>query len=247
MPDKKARFHIPVRSLAPNAITVLALCAGMFGVRFAYLGQWEAAVTSILVAGVFDGLDGSVARLLKGTSKFGAELDSLSDVISFGVSPALIMYMWVLSDVKGLGWLMSLMFAICMALRLARFNTVMKDDELGAEVKAGYYTGIPAPASAALAVWPMILSFEFGFEFLEDPNICSAYMAFLCLLTVSRIPTFSFKSLKIHKEHVIFVLLGIGILASLLITNLWMTMSVVGMMYLISIPTIALFSSRKKK
>lgn len=247
MPDKKARFHIPVRSLAPNAITVLALCAGMFGVRFAYLGQWEAAVTSILVAGVFDGLDGSVARLLKGTSKFGAELDSLSDVISFGVSPALIMYMWVLSDVKGLGWLMSLMFAICMALRLARFNTVMKDDELGAEVKAGYYTGIPAPASAALAVWPMILSFEFGFEFLEDPNICSAYMAFLCLLTVSQIPTFSFKSLKIHKEHVIFVLLGIGILASLLITNLWMTMSVVGMMYLISIPTIALFSSRNKK
>lgn len=247
MPDKKARFHIPVRSLAPNAITVLALCAGMFGVRFGYLGQWEAAVTSILVAGVFDGLDGSVARLLKGTSKFGAELDSLSDVISFGVSPALIMYMWVLSDVKGLGWLMSLMFAICMALRLARFNTVMKDDELGAEVKAGYYTGIPAPASAALAVWPMILSFEFGFEFLEDPNICSAYMAFLCLLTVSQIPTFSFKSLKIHKEHVIFVLLGIGILASLLITNLWMTMSVVGMMYLISIPTIALFSSRNKK
>jgi CDP-diacylglycerol--serine O-phosphatidyltransferase len=153
----------------------------------------------------------------------------------------------VLSDVKGLGWLMSLMFAICMALRLARFNTVMKDDELGAEVKAGYYTGIPAPASAALAVWPMILSFEFGFEFLEDPNICSAYMAFLCLLTVSRIPTFSFKSLKIHEEHVIFVLLGIGILASLLITNLWMTMSVVGMMYLISIPTIALFSSRNKK
>lgn len=246
MSNPKARFHIPVRSLAPNAITVLALCAGMFGVRFAYLGQWEAAVTSILIAGVFDGLDGSVARLLKGTSKFGAELDSLSDVISFGVSPALIMYMWVLSDFKGVGWLMSLMFAICMALRLARFNTVMKDDELGAEVKAGYFTGIPAPASAALALWPMILSFEFGFEFLEDPRISSAYMALVCLLTVSRIPTFSFKSLKIHKEHVIFVLLGIGILASLLITNLWMTMSVVGMVYILSIPTIALLSSRNK-
>ncbi|MDG1727752.1 MAG: CDP-diacylglycerol--serine O-phosphatidyltransferase [Emcibacteraceae bacterium] len=246
MPQKKARFHIPVRSLAPNAITVLALCAGMFGVRFAYLGQWEASVTSILIAGVFDGLDGSVARLLRGTSKFGAELDSLSDVISFGVAPALIMYMWVLSDVKGVGWLMSLMFAICMALRLARFNTIVKDDELGAEVKAGYYTGIPAPASAALALWPMILSFEFGFEFLQDPKLCSAYMALLCLLTVSRIPTFSLKSLKIHKEHVIFVLLGIGILASLLITNLWMTMSVVGMIYIISIPTIALFSSRSK-
>lgn len=246
MARKKARFHIPVRSLAPNAITVLALCAGMFGVRFAYLGQWESAVTAILVAGVFDGLDGSVARLLKGTSRFGAELDSLSDVISFGVAPALIMYMWVLNDVRGIGWLMSLVFAICMALRLARFNTVMKDDELGAEVKAGYFTGIPAPASAALALWPMILSFEYNFEFLKDPKICSAYMAVLCVLTVSRIPTFSLKSLKIHKEHVMFVLLGIGILASLIITDLWMTMSIVGMIYLISIPTIALFALRKK-
>ncbi|MBL4601955.1 MAG: CDP-diacylglycerol--serine O-phosphatidyltransferase [Emcibacteraceae bacterium] len=241
------RFHIPVRSLAPNAITVLALCAGMFGVRFAYLENWEAAVTAILVAGVLDGLDGSVARLLKGTSKFGAELDSLSDVISFGVAPALIMYMWVLSDVRGVGWLMSLVFVICMALRLARFNTVMKDDDLGAEVKAGYYTGIPAPASAALALFPMILSFEYGFEFLKDPKICSGYMAIICVLTVSRIPTFSLKSLKIHKEHVIFVLLGIAVLASLIITDLWMTMSFVGMLYIISIPTIALIAMRKNK
>ncbi len=245
MPKRKARFHIPVRSLAPNAITVLALCAGMFGVRFAYLGKWEEAVTAILIAGVFDGLDGSVARLLKGTSKFGAELDSLSDVISFGVAPALIMYMWVLSDVKGIGWLMSLVFTICMALRLARFNTVMKDEELGAEVKAGYYTGVPAPASAALALLPMILSFEFNYSILKDPIICSAYMGFVCLLTVSRIPTFSFKSLKIHKEHVIFLLLGIAVLASLVITHLWITMSVVGMIYLISIPTIAIISHRK--
>ncbi|MBT7544089.1 MAG: CDP-diacylglycerol--serine O-phosphatidyltransferase, partial [Kordiimonadaceae bacterium] len=134
MSQKKTRFHIPVRSLAPNAITVLALCAGMFGVRFALREEWESAVIAILIAGIFDGLDGSVARLLKGTSRFGAELDSLSDVISFGVAPALIMYMWVLNDVRGLGWLMSLIFVICMALRLARFNTVMKNDELGGEV-----------------------------------------------------------------------------------------------------------------
>lgn len=246
MTGKRSRFHIPVRSLAPNAITVLALCAGMFGVRFAYLGQWEAAVTSILVAGVFDGLDGSVARLLKGTSRFGAELDSLSDVISFGVAPALITYMWVLKDVKGVGWMMALVFAVCMALRLARFNTVMKDDELGAEVKAGYYTGIPAPASAALALWPMILSFEFGLEFLTNSKLYCAYMALLCVLTVSRIPTFSLKSLKIHKEHVLFVLIGIGILASQLITNLWLTMSIVGMLYVVSIPTVGLFAIRKK-
>ena len=218
----------------------------MFGIRFGLRGEWESAVTAILVAGVFDGLDGSVARLLKGTSRFGAELDSLSDVISFGVAPAVIMYMWVLSDVRGLGWLMSLIFVICMALRLARFNTVMKDDELGAEVKAGYYTGVPAPASAALAIFPMILSFEYGFEFLKDPRICSAYMAVICLMTVSRIPTFSLKTLKIHKEHVIFVLLGIAVLASLIITDLWMTMSIVGMIYIISIPTIAILAFRKK-
>ncbi len=241
---KKNRFHIPARSLAPNAITVLALCAGMFGVRFAYLEQWESAVTAILIAGVFDGLDGSVARLLKGTSRFGAELDSLSDVISFGVSPALITYMWVLSDVRGFGWLMSLVFVISMALRLARFNTVMKDDELGAEVKAGYYTGIPAPASAALALWPMILSFEFNYAFLTDPKLYCGYMVLLCILTVSRIPTFSLKSLKIHKEHVIFVLLGVAVLASLLITDLWLTMSVIGMIYVISIPTLALIALR---
>ena len=246
MSQKKTRFHIPVRSLAPNAITVLSLCSGMFGVRFALREEWESAVIAILIAGIFDGLDGSVARLLKGTSRFGAELDSLSDVISFGVAPALIMYMWVLNDVRGLGWLMSLIFVICMALRLARFNTVMKDDELGADVKAGYFTGIPAPASAALAVLPMVLSFEYGFDFLKDPKICSAYMAIICLLTVSRIPTFSFKSLKIHKEHVIFVLLGIAVLASLLITDLWLTVSFVGMTYIISIPTIAILTYRKK-
>jgi CDP-diacylglycerol---serine O-phosphatidyltransferase len=238
MPKTKTRFHIPVRSLAPNAITVLALCAGMFGVRFAYLGKWEEAVTSILIAGVFDGLDGSVARLLKGTSKFGAELDSLSDVISFGVAPALIMYMWVLSDIKGIGWLMSLIFVICMALRLARFNTVMKDENLGADVKAGYHTGIPAPASAALAIYPMILAFEFNTPIIKDPILCSIYMGIICILTVSRIPTFSFKSLKIHKEHVIFLLLSIGILASLLITHLWVTMTVIGLVYFISIPVI---------
>ena len=133
-----------------------------------------------------------------------------------------------------------------MALRLARFNTVMKDDELGGEVKAGYFTGIPAPASAALALLPMVLSFEYGFNFLKDPKICSAYMAIICLLTVSRIPTFSFKSLKIHKEHVIFVLLGIAVLASLLITDLWLTVSFVGMTYIISIPTIAILTYRKK-
>ena len=246
MSQKKTRFHIPVRSLAPNAITVLALCAGMFGVRFALREEWESAVIAILIAGIFDGLDGSVARLLKGTSRFGAELDSLSDVISFGVAPALIMYMWVLNDVRGLGWLMSLIFVICMALRLARFNTVVKDDELGGEVKAGYFTGIPAPASAALALLPMVLSFEYDLDFLKDPKFCSAYMAIICLLTVSRIPTFSFKSLKIHKEHVIFVLLGIAVLASLLITDLWLTVSFVGMTYIISIPTIAILTYRKK-
>ncbi|MDA0707529.1 MAG: CDP-diacylglycerol--serine O-phosphatidyltransferase [Proteobacteria bacterium] len=251
MAKKKSRFHIPARSIAPNAITILALCAGMFGVRFAYLGKWEEAVISILVAGVFDGLDGSVARLLKGTSKFGAELDSLSDTVSFGVAPALIMYMWVLNDVKGIGWLVSMIYAVCMALRLARFNTVMKDDELGADVKIGYFTGIPAPAAAGLALWPMILSFEFDLWFLKEPKVgaivCSIYITIIAALAVSRIPTFSLKSLKIHKEHVLFVLLGTAVFASLLITHLWMIMSIVGIVYIISIPTTYYYSLKSKE
>ncbi|WP_138380172.1 CDP-diacylglycerol--serine O-phosphatidyltransferase [Luteithermobacter gelatinilyticus] len=234
---------MPLRSLAPNVITVLALCSGMFGMRFAILGKWEAAVVAVIVAGIFDGLDGRVARLLKGASRFGAELDSLSDIVSFGVAPALIMYMWVLNDIKGVGWAVALAFVICMALRLARFNTAQGQEPSSAKKAKTYFTGIPSPAAAALSLWPMILSFETDWALFRNPIFCSAYVALIAFLAVSKIPTFSFKRLAIHREYVMFYFLGVAIFASLLVTHLWITLSVLGVFYLLSIP----FAVRKSK
>jgi len=244
MPD---RHTFPLRSLVPNAITVLAICAGMSALRFAILGRWEGAVLAVLIAGVLDGLDGRMARLLKGTSKFGAELDSLSDIVSFGVAPAVIMYTWVLRDVKGIGWLLALIFTTAMALRLARFNTMSEDTETDAddEEKRDYFSGIPAPASAALVLWPMILYFLTGVDFLRNPVFCIIYMGVIAALTVSNVPTFSFKKLSIKREYVLFYLLGISILATLLVTQVWATMSVVGLIYIMTIP-VAMVRHRRK-
>lgn len=245
MPSSNNRHIFPIRSLIPNAITVLAICAGMSALRFAILGRWEGAVLAVLIAGVLDGLDGRMARLLKGTSKFGAELDSLSDIVCFGVAPAVIMYTWVLRDVKGIGWLIALIFTTTMALRLARFNTMSADEDVDNEEKRDYFAGIPAPASAALALWPMILYFQTGIEFLKDPVFCIIYLGVIAALTVSSIPTFSFKKMSIKREFVLFYLLGISILATLLVTQIWATMSVVGLLYIMTIP-VAVIRHRRK-
>jgi len=239
------RHIFPLRSLVPNTITVLAICAGMSAIRFAILGRYEAAVLAILIAGVLDGLDGRMARLLKGASKFGAELDSLSDIVSFGVAPAVIMYSWTLRDVKGVGWLLALIFTISMALRLARFNTMSQDEEVNLEEKRDYFAGIPAPASAALALWPMILNFLTGSEFFRNPVFCVVYIGLIATLTVSNVPTFSFKKLSIKREYVLFYLLGIAIFATLLVTQIWATMSVVGLLYILTIP-LAIISHRRR-
>jgi len=239
------RHIFPLRSLVPNTITVLAICAGMSAIRFAILGRYEAAVLAILIAGVLDGLDGRMARLLKGASKFGAELDSLSDIVSFGVAPAVIMYSWTLRDVKGVGWLLALIFTISMALRLARFNTMSQDEEVNLEEKRDYFAGIPAPASAALALWPMILNFLTGIEFFRNPVFCVVYIGLIATLTVSNVPTFSFKKLSIKREYVLFYLLGIAIFATLLVTQIWATMSVVGLLYIVTIP-LAVITHRRR-
>jgi len=245
--QSERRFPIvPLRSMVPNMLTILALCSGMFGMRFAILENWSAAVVAILVAGVFDGLDGRVARMLKGTSKFGAELDSLSDIVSFGVAPALIMYMWVLSDVKGLGWTVALAFATCTALRLARFNTaesIQTEKKKKSKKDTDFFQGIPAPASAALALWPMMISFETGWALFSNPWFCSFYVAAIAALTVSKIPTYSFKRLAVRSNYILLYMLGIVLLASSLVTHLWETMSVIGICYIALIP----FAYRKYK
>ena len=245
MPNMNKHHIFPIRSLVPNTITVLAICAGMSAMRFAILGRWEGAVLAVLIAGVLDGLDGRMARLLKGSSKFGAELDSLSDIVSFGVAPAVIMYSWVLRDVKGVGWLLALIFTIAMALRLARFNTMSQDAEVNAEERQDYFAGIPAPASAALALWPMILFFLTDMAIFKNPVLCIIYLGIIAALTVSNVPTFSFKKINIKREYVLFYLLGIAILATMLVTNVWATMSVVGLIYILTIPMAVIYHRRR--
>jgi CDP-diacylglycerol--serine O-phosphatidyltransferase len=165
--EKRARLRAErvgggnMNRLIPNAITVGALCAGLSGIRFAIDGRFEMAVAAIMVAAVLDGLDGRMARLLNGTSKFGAELDSLSDFLSFGVAPALIVYLWVLSAWGGLGWIVALAYAVCCALRLARFNTMLTEPNQPSWA-GHFFTGVPAQAGAVLALMPLMAHFEFG-------------------------------------------------------------------------------------
>jgi len=161
---------LPLRAVAPNAVTALALCSGLTGIRFAIASQWELAVTMVLIAGVLDGLDGRIARMLHGESRFGAELDSLSDAISFGVSPALIIYLWSLSALPRIGWLCALLLAVFCALRLARFNANIDVAEQPHK-SAGFLTGVPAPAGAALAMLPLFLWFITAEPILRSPYL----------------------------------------------------------------------------
>jgi CDP-diacylglycerol--serine O-phosphatidyltransferase len=223
-----------VNRLVPNVLTLLALCAGMTAIRFAVNGNFEAACYAIIVAGVFDGLDGRMARLLKSTSRFGAELDSLADFISFGVAPALVLYLWTMAALHSVGWAIVLFFAICCALRLARFNT-----EVAAEPQpytAGFFSGVPAPGGAGLSMVPMFVSFEWGDWIARSPYVNAVWLGGIALLMISRVPTVSLKPIRIPNHHVLPTLLGVGVLAGLFTTAPWPTLTFVGAVYVGSIP-----------
>ena len=203
-----------VNRMVPNILTLLALCAGMTAIRFAVKGQFEYAVFAIIAAGIFDGLDGRLARLLKATSSFGAELDSLSDFISFGAAPAIVLYLWTMSGLQSIGWAMVLFYAVCCALRLARFNT-----QLAAEPppwRSNFFSGVPAPAGAGLIMVPMFASFEWGHWLARSPILNAVWIGIVALLMVSTIPTFSLKRIRIPTHHVIPTLLGVGLMAAFL-------------------------------
>jgi CDP-diacylglycerol--serine O-phosphatidyltransferase len=221
--------------MIPNMLTMLALCAGMTAIRFALGGRFEAAVTAIIVAAVLDGLDGRVARLLKASSTFGAELDSLSDVVCFGVAPALMLYVWTLSTLGSLGWAVALLFTVCMALRLARFNT-----QMGITDKPSYAynfnTGVPAPAAAGLALLPLCASFEFGLPFAHSPYLCAATTVLTAGLMVSRLPTYSGKGFRVPADWVLPLMILVGILFAFMTTAPWPTLLGLGLAYLASIP-----------
>jgi CDP-diacylglycerol---serine O-phosphatidyltransferase len=237
--------HFSLNRMIPNILTLLALCAGMTAIRFAINGKFEWAVIAIIVAAIFDGLDGRVARLLKASSTFGAQLDSLSDFISFGVAPAVILYLWTMSALGSLGWVLVLFFAVCCGLRLARFNTQL-DVELPAYAY-NFFTGVPAPAGAGLVLVPMFAAFEWGPAIFRAPWLNAVVIAGVAALMVSRLPTFSTKKIRIQHDMVIPTLIGIGVLAAFLTTAPWPVLTAIGVLYLGSIPfTIVAFLRQKR-
>jgi CDP-diacylglycerol---serine O-phosphatidyltransferase len=244
-PRGLAARGLAIHRFLPNAITLLALCSGLTGLRFALHQKWEAAVLAILVAAIFDALDGRVARLLKSASKFGAELDSLSDVISFGVAPAFVLYLWGLGDGGGFGWIATLALVVSAALRLARFNTMLDNPNLPA-FTAGFFTGIPAPAGAALALLPIVLGFVIE-DYALPNSVTASWVILIALLMVSRIPTYSMKKVRIPAALIVPLLLGVGLLAAALVTNPWPTLLAIGTLYALSIPFSALRYQRLMK
>lgn len=237
-PRRRRLPSLTVNRLIPNALTLLALCAGMTAIRLALLDRWQFAIAAVVVAMILDALDGRIARLMGATSEFGAQLDSLADVINFGVTPALLVYIWAMSSTGGLGWALVLVFVMCCALRLARFNSA-----LGAADPppwaSRFFTGVPAPAAAGLALLPMVLSFELGSDFLGSAVVNGVMMIAVSALMVSRIPTFSAKRIKLPHSYLGLVLIGVGAFAAFLVSTPWVTLSVAGVAYMISIPIAA--------
>ena len=226
---------LPVNSLAPNMLTVLALCAGLTSIRFSLDGSWQLAVMAILVAALFDGVDGRLARLLKGTSKFGAELDSLSDFVCFGVAPSILLYRWTLNDLGGVGWILVLAFSVCCALRLARFNTAL-DSANQPTWMANFFMGVPAPAAGGLVLLPVMLSFQVTGSFFHNPLVNALAIAAVAFLMVSKVPTYSFKRLRVRREYILPMLIVVGLLAAMLWSYPWQALTAIGVLYLASIP-----------
>jgi CDP-diacylglycerol--serine O-phosphatidyltransferase len=227
----------PLIHLVPNMFTVLSLCAGLTSIRYALDGRFELAVALIIVAGVLDGLDGRSARLLKISSKLGAQLDSLADFLSFGVAPAMLVYLWSLKQVPAFGWALALLFATCCALRLARFNTELDDADRPAWMSR-FFTGMPAPAAAGCAVIPLLMAFAFRTDWPRVWALNALVMVAVAFLMVSRIPTFSIKTVvvRIKPDWVLPTLVAVGLFVAALSSAPWHTLLAIGVIYLASLP-----------
>jgi CDP-diacylglycerol--serine O-phosphatidyltransferase len=228
--------QVPVRLILPNLFTVLSLCAGLTAIRMAIEKQWDVAVWLVVLAALLDGVDGRMARALKAQSRFGAELDSLADHVNFGVAPALILFMWSLSSIKGFGWIVAMIFAAAMGLRLARFNASIEVEK--PKWQSNYFTGMPAPAGAITAMLPLYLHGLGPVDVQGWPVAIAIYLLLLAFLTVSTIPTFSGKLLgeRIGREWVLPILVGVALAIGLLVTYPHATLAVFTIGYLAVIP-----------
>ena len=226
---------ISFRAMIPNAITTLALCFGLTGVSLAIRGEWDKALAAIVLAGILDGLDGRIARLLRAQSKFGAELDSLSDNIAFGTAPALILFLWSLQDEPRFGWIAALALAVCCALRLARFNARLDAAEQPHK-SAGFNTGVPAPAGAGLAFIPIYLWLLTGNDLYRAWQGVMGWTLFIALLMISSLPTYSWSSIRIRRDWRLMALVGIALGGAALVIAPWATLLVAAALYLLMIP-----------
>jgi len=245
-PRRRPRFEgLSFNRLVPNLLTLLGLCAGLTAIRFALDSRWEQAAGLIVFAAVIDALDGRIARLLKGESRFGAEFDSLSDFLCFGVAPAIVLYLWSLQEARGIGFIPCLLFAVCCALRLARFNAA-----IAAPVPApkpafaqSFFTGVPAPAGAGLALFPLFASLAahgWGWEtaaaVLRHPLLVAPVLIVVSGLFVSTLPTWSFKNFKVPKPFILPLLLGAAGFAALLVAEPWGALAAAGILYAALLP-----------
>jgi CDP-diacylglycerol--serine O-phosphatidyltransferase len=236
VPRRRLRRGLSLRALVPNAITSAALCTGLTGIRFAINDDWEKAALAVLFAGMLDGIDGRIARLLNAQSRFGAELDSLADSLSFGMAPALILYLWSLQEIPRFGWFASLAFALCCALRLARFNARIDEDEQPHK-SAGFLTGVPAPVGAGLAFLPLFLWLASGGdERFREPIFVAIWLAIIAFLMISNIATLSWTSLRPGRQVRLEVLALAGLLFAALLTEPWWTLVTICGAYLLLMP-----------
>jgi CDP-diacylglycerol--serine O-phosphatidyltransferase len=236
-PQHKRLRDIPFRMLAPNLITLMAIVCGLTSIRLAVEDRFELAIFAILFAAILDGLDGRVARLLKSSTRFGAEMDSLADFVNFGVAPAVVLYIWALDELRSIGWIAALIYAICGCLRLARFN-VMLDNPNRPKWQNNFFTGVPAPAGAIVGLLPIYLGF-LGLEVTKLTAVFIAiYIIFVGLLMVSNLPTFSGKTIgkRISRELVLPVMIVAVFSVAVLFSFPWMTLSFVCIAYLATLP-----------
>lgn len=252
---QRAQREIPFRVMIPNLLTLLAAASGITSIRYSSQGYWRAAVIAVLIACMLDGLDGRVARILKATSKLGAELDSLADFVSFGVAPALLVYFWIIQVVlethtlypfRGVFWALALFYAMCCAFRLARFNIMIENGPSQPYWKH-FFMGLPAPGGAGLLITPLIWQIQTGSDAIQSPWIGSIMLVTCGVLMASRCPTISVKHLRVPAKRLVPVLLFVMLVIGLLVSQFWATLGVIGIFYLFSVPVCGIAFLRMRR
>ena len=242
-PQKRRFRSVSIFWLLPNMLTIGGFVSGLTALRFALDGRWAGVIVLVAVAAVFDALDGRTARRLKTQSAFGAALDSLSDLVVFGVVPALCLFSWALQDSGNIAWVATLFFAVSIALRLARFDSELPNP---ADYAANYFTGIPAPAAGFLVLMPIVIDLEFGLEVVRQASYVSIWLVLIGAGAVSTLPSFAGKKLKLPVNTVLPVLALVGLLGAAIVTEPWLTYLAVATVYIVSLPIAAIRFTREK-